>query len=141
MKLTDFERTLLDAYLVGDFPIFADLRTQLGAISAKKREYTPVGFFVEFEGVHSESKLGGFDCQMGDVNVILPSLKLGMGTVLFIAKGRMELLEGFTFGEHWTGSTEGFSLAYRDGSPQRNENDIPDCLKQNSGKPGGRSNR
>lgn len=128
MKLTEFERKILDAYLVGDFPLFADLRDQLNAISVTKRQCTPVGFFVDFEAVHSETKLGGLDCQMGDVNVILPSLQLGMGTVLYIAKGRIELLEGFTFGEEWTGSTEGFSIAYRDGSLQRSENDIPACL-------------
>ena len=130
MDLNEFERSILSAYLKGDFVSFATLREQFEQASVKSREYTPAGFFADLSVPPDAPKLLLADSQMGDVHIRIPSLALGMGTVLFITDGYLDLLEGFTYGEDWDCRTEGFSIEYREARRYRDENGIPAVFRE-----------
>ena len=111
---TEFEREVLKEILAGEGEPFESLRRQLAESSVKKRELSGTGFFTEIRVDRSvclaaDTKTARL--QLGDVTAEIDGLEQGAGFVLFVVDGYLDLLEGFSYGEPWPKSIQGFSLA------------------------------
>jgi hypothetical protein len=76
-----------------------------------ERELTGVGFFCDLEVEAGVPTVDG-DFDIADVWGELSNLAYGATFVLFIRSGRLELLEGTTFGEAWPEEVHNFKLMY-----------------------------
>jgi hypothetical protein len=111
MKLSPFEKAVLEKTLAGDHPVLAALRAQLAVATVTDRELTGVGFFTglsapsdaPYTPKRGSLVLGGPDAQIA-------GLEHGAGFLLFANSGRMSCLEGFTYGEEWPSVVNDFSL-------------------------------
>lgn len=108
------EAAVLEMLLAGDHPAATALRPQLGGLRVTSREFSGVGFFTEFaqEGdpVHACPPLS---LAFGDVVAEIDGLPHGAGFVLFVEKGFIVMLEGYTYGgEAWPDDPGRFSLSY-----------------------------
>ena len=108
-KLNKLEESVLNEMLSGNN--FTVYKVQLKKIRDIKRKYSGVGFFTEFifeNPVEVDSANEKF--QISDVYAEIPSLKHGAGFVLFVEKGQLKMLEGFTYDEPWPEDVNGFVL-------------------------------
>lgn len=111
--LTKLERAVIDMLLAGDDEVLIVLRKQLQACEVKSRELTGVGFFTEFELPDSgEVSLNVRFFKIGDVFAEIEGLKHGAGFLLYVEDGRIDMLEGHTFGEPWPSEIGEFRLSY-----------------------------
>ena len=91
-------KVLLD----GDEPRLVVLRQQYAAATVKGREFSGVGFFTNFEVPSTAPKVSPPDFELGARTLLqLDGLKHGAGVVLFVRKGILDMLEGYTFDEPW----------------------------------------
>ena len=111
--LNDFERAVLSKLLAGDHPVLAVLRTQAETTRVARREYTGAGFFLSFIVSHAAPQLDELDLHIGDVDAEVDGLHNGAGFVLFIRKGRLHMLEGYTYDEPWPTEIKDFKLSYQ----------------------------
>jgi len=101
-ELTPFEREAIATIVAGDHPVFLGLRNQLAGCQVARREFTGVGFFStltvasDIASVPVRRRL-----HLGHVDVTMDGVGNGVGLVLFVEDGRLDLLEGFTYGEPW----------------------------------------
>lgn len=112
MELTPLERTVLEKLLAGDHPALSSLRAQLLVTSVESRQLTGVGFFADLTVAEAAPIVNG-DAELADVHAAIAGVQGGLGFVLFIRNGRLSLLEGYTFGEPWPASVDGFVLSYQ----------------------------
>ena len=100
--ITEFDRTILDALLAGDLLELAILRAQAGVADVRERKMTGVGFFTTFSippdaprlDVAGQRVISGVGAELEGVNH-------GVGFLLFVRNGQLDVLEGFTFDEPW----------------------------------------
>ena len=112
-SLNDFERAVLDMLLDGDHPVLVVLRAQAEKSRLSSREYTGVGFFCDFDVLPDVPALETErDFHIGDVIAVVDGLKHGADFVLFVREGRLDCLEGVTFGEPWPNEIRNFKLSY-----------------------------
>ena len=110
--LTSFERAVLSELLaINTVP--NSIRSQLSHVRVSRREESGVGVFVHLfvppEVIHEGVE--GFNQQLGGVFVDIPGLRYGLGFVLFVTNGVLDMLEGYTFGdEKWPAEISKFSL-------------------------------
>ena len=116
MNLNVLEQAVLEKLLPGEHPALVILRQQLAVVEAIKREFTGVGFYTDLRAPDDVAALGG-DAELGDVNATIDGLSNGAGFVLFIRKGRLSMLEGYTYDEPWPNPVGVCALSYRD--PER----------------------
>jgi hypothetical protein len=114
-ELTKLEERVMQMLLDGDNDVLANLRKQLGACKVVKREMTGVGFFTKFEVPAHVPKATQTSFELGDVNGALEGTEHGVGFVLFVKAGTLEMLEGYTYDEPWPERIEGFGLSYDKG--------------------------
>jgi hypothetical protein len=101
--------------LNGEDEVLANLRKQLDVCQVPKREMTGVGFFTTFEVPAHVPRATQKSFHLGDVNGTVEGTKHGVGFVLFVKAGTLEMLEGYTYDEPWPDSTERFELSYNKG--------------------------
>jgi hypothetical protein len=78
-----------------------------------QREFSGAGFFTYLEVPKEAPRIQMTGrIYFGDVHAQLPNLNNGAGFVLFIKDGKLELLEGYTYGEPWPDRIDTFSLRY-----------------------------
>jgi len=88
------------------------LRGVLEGLHVLSREFTGVGSFTRFKLDPALAKADLGEQQLGlDALVRVPGVPNGMGAVLFCRGGFPEMLETFTYGDHWDGIFAGFSIA------------------------------
>jgi hypothetical protein len=109
--LSELEQAVLDKLLSGDHPTLAALRLQADRARLVERELTGHGFFCDFEVEPEAPRVDG-DFHIADVWADLSNLAYGAAFVLFIRSGRLEFLEGATFGEPWPEEVHDFKLHY-----------------------------
>jgi len=116
--LTPLEKEAIRLLLVGGLPMFEQLREQLNHIVAVKREFTPVGFYLNFEVADNVVVLPGEPSfAISDVSGQLETTKHGAAFILFIRSGRISFLEGTTFGDDtWPEQIGEFTLGYNGGA-------------------------
>lgn len=115
------EEVIMRMLLEGDDPVLEDLRLQHQAATATSHDYTGVGFFTDLMVPNELSlKKGRMDFEITDVHAILKGLESEVSFVLFIRDGRLNLLEGFTYGEDdWPYSPELIAAYYTHQSQSR----------------------
>lgn len=97
-----FETEVLAHLLAGDQRELALLRAQLAGLEIKTRQSTPNGFVTRLRVLedHPRVKSTG-DFQIGDVFAEVDGLAHGAGFVLFVRRGALDVLEGYTHEEPW----------------------------------------
>jgi hypothetical protein len=120
-SLNEFEQQVLDKLLAGEHPVLVTLRAQAERAQVRRREYTGVGFFCDFD-VPSDARAlpTSGDFHLGDVNASLDGLNHGAGFVLFVRNGRLATLEGYTYEEPWPQQVRNLELTY-----QREPRELP----------------
>lgn len=116
MGPNDLEAAAMRMLLAGDHQALAALRTQWSVAKVLSRTLTGVGFFTEFE-VPSEAPRASLRAErlrLGDVEAVIPGLAHGAGFLLYLERGALSLLEGYTYDEPWPATVDGFRLAYHD---------------------------
>jgi hypothetical protein len=109
--LTPFEQAVLEKLLSGESDRYRILQKQIGALHVTERKMTGVGFFTDFSISDDAPKLPNeATFHISDVGADINDLKHGAGFVLFIRKGKIEMLEGFTYDEPWPKDINSFHL-------------------------------
>ena len=109
MKLTNLESEVLRWLLDGDDPVLEIMRKQIDSMQILSREDTGVGFYLNFhipEGIPKLGSLPGVkeDFAFGDVGARVGKSKCEMGFKLFITKGIVDFLEGYSYGNDFVPS-------------------------------------
>ena len=100
--ITGFDRTILDALLAGELPELAILRAQASVANVRERKMTGVGFFTNFSIPPDAPRLEVAGQRViSGVGAELEGVDQGVGFLLFIRHGQLDILEGFTFDEPW----------------------------------------
>ncbi len=120
LKITPLESEVTEWLLRGDEPILAELRKQFSMAKVLSRELTGKGFYLKFEIASDAQRLlealnAKPSFYLGDVEAQIDLLKSGAGFVLWITDGKLDLLEGYTFGEEWPTQVTKFELKYLGG--------------------------
>ncbi len=125
-ELTHLEQAVLRALLTGAHPVLAALRAQLRAVRVARRQATAAAFSTWLE-VGRQVRLAAVGPRrliLDDVHADIPALAHGASFALFVVDGRLERLEGVTFGgEEWPDDVAGFTLHYDD-EPERDLSDL-----------------
>ncbi|MGB6374921.1 MAG: hypothetical protein WBF22_16515 [Methylocella sp.] len=117
--MTPLEQAVLEKLLSGESERYQILRKQYDALRVSERKMTGVGFFTRFSIPDEVPKLPDeASLHISDVAADLTDLEHGAGFVLFIKKGGINMLEGFTYGEPWPRIVRSFHLYY-DGTSKR----------------------
>jgi hypothetical protein len=109
--LTDLERAALELLLAGNHPVLEALRRQYAHARLSRRTTDSGGFHCYFE-VEADAPLVAQDFELGDVQADLPGLVNGAGFLLFVRRGRMDTLQGFSYLEPWPSEVSSFTLSY-----------------------------
>lgn len=88
------------------------LERQLSVASVTERENTGVGFFTTISVPPTTVAIDWSEPLSGETHARVPSLEHGLGFVLFFDDGRIETLEGFTYGSESTASLDLTSLTF-----------------------------
>lgn len=96
------ESEVMEKLLAGDVRELQVLRAQLEGLEITGRKSTGTGFVTQFR-VHYDAKRlrPAGDFQLGDVQAAMEGLAHGAGFILFVKRGAIDTLEGFTFEEPW----------------------------------------
>lgn len=119
-NLSSLEADVITWLLRGDEPVLAALRKQLATATMLSRDLTGKGFYLKFK-VSSDADMlfdrlaAKRNFYLGDVEAQITALKNGAGFVLWITDGKLDMLEGYTFGEDWPTQTSSFELRYLGG--------------------------
>lgn len=120
--LTSFERDVVDWILRGDAPFLELLRQQATAAAVSGREFTGVGFYVDFvvpdDAPRLDESLGiEPDFTLGNVGAVFEDVNVEAGFVLFVAGGRIDFLEAYTYGNEPWPEREGRYRLFHFGEP------------------------
>jgi len=124
-ELTHLEQAVLRALLAGAHPVLAALRAQLRALRVARREATAMAFatWLDVGRAPRVAPVGPRRIILDDVHADIPALAHGASFALFAVDGRLERLEGVTFGgEEWPEDVAGFTLHYDE--PERDLSDL-----------------
>lgn len=119
MTMTTLEARVMEFLLGGADPVLQVLRQQLDASRILKRELTGSGFFTTFEiPEHAKHVEGDPSFEFGDVSATIAGLKNGAGFLLYVRKGLLHMLEGYSYEEDWPEEVRDFNVFY-DSGPTR----------------------
>ncbi len=89
------------------------LRDQIHSARVVRRTFTGCGFFVDIEVPETSAAVPDEPrFQLSGVCGNSPRLRHGIGFVLFVERGRLSMLEAFTYDEPWPSDLEQIALAY-----------------------------
>src|SRR5262249_20880226 len=117
MELLPLERAVLERLLDGAHETLGLLRKQLETLEGTERELTGVGFFTYFSTAPSAAaaNIGVEEVIWGDVEAEIEGLQDGAGFLLYIKRGCLATLEGYTHGdESWPEQIGRFQLRYQE---------------------------
>jgi hypothetical protein len=90
---------LLPQLIAGDHPALVALREQFRHASIAEVQMTGHGFYADFETPAGVPLATPSDFAGGNAEITLEGATAGAGCVLFVKKGRLATLEGYTFGD------------------------------------------
>ena len=110
-----FENDIMQALLrKSDSKYIEQLKHQYANICVKSREFSGHGFFTHFYELDDKSLPLGEDINFelgGIIEAKMDSLKEGMGFVLFIRNGMIDMLEGFKYEDGlWWGDVDNYKI-------------------------------
>ncbi|MGO9674695.1 MAG: hypothetical protein ACLPSF_11110 [Methylocella sp.] len=100
-KLNFLETSILEKMLSGAGEPFSTLRKQYLVSEVAKREFAGAGFFTHFRVPTDAPRLDNENMHIGDVSADVAGLESGVGFVLFIQEGLIDVLEGYSYDEPW----------------------------------------
>jgi hypothetical protein len=116
-NITPLEKQVMELLIKGEHPLLLALKKQFEIIQIKERDFSGVGFFLNFS-VDDLVLDGSPNFEIGDVVADIEGLKYGSGFILFVRDGKLDFLEGYTFDEAWPEDIKNFKLHYIvDGKP------------------------
>ncbi len=103
-ELSPLERDVLATILAPEHPVMNALRRQLERCRVASRETTGVGFFTTLAIAPDiePAPVRPGRMSLGDVKGDVDGLEHGVGFVLFVENGVLDVLEGFSYVEPWT---------------------------------------
>jgi hypothetical protein len=113
-SLFPLERDLLDAIVgqaLGGNEIW---RRQIGHLRVSKREFTGVGFYSYFTLTDPAMVVMPFvanEVVSGWIRTDLPGRKVGIGHILYLERGAMVMLEGFSYDEAFPAEIGPYEIA------------------------------
>lgn len=111
-KFIALEKAIMEKLLYGKEKTLSILRLQYKNSTVLKRDFTGTGFFTYFDIKKNFILESSKNFQIGDVVGQLDGLNYGVGFVLFIKKGVLDFLEGYTYGnEKWWDVIGNYSLS------------------------------
>lgn len=114
--MTRIEKDVLVLLLAGDDPVLSVLRKQLTGCMAEEREMTGVGFYTKLKVALNAPRLHETqDFKFGDVRADMTGLKHGAGFLLYVERGAIDTLEGYTYDERWPETAEALQVEYSGG--------------------------
>lgn len=97
MNHDEFEKKLMNMLLAGNDPVLDGLRKQYLNSIVKTREFTGAGFYTNFELIGKTEPLSSSKTfQIGGIHASFNEIKEAFGFILFIEKGYLSFLEGYT---------------------------------------------
>ena len=127
--LTALESQVIQMLLSGDDEALLVLREQAQQATVSSREITGVGFFTEFTIPPEAPRINGCPTfTLCDVNGSATNVRHGLGFVLFVTDGALEMLEGYTYDEPWPDEISGLALMYSTGE-SRNLEDLKKAIR------------
>ena len=106
-----FEREVMETIIAENTDISEILEKQYKSAKVISREFTGVGFFTCFDVTNESYKLPeALNTELGTVHAKLRGLEIGAGFILFVRKGFISTLEGYTYDGSWPISVEGYVL-------------------------------
>jgi hypothetical protein len=125
--LNSLEHAVIQMLLAGDDEVLAVLRQQAEHAKVTSRKMTGTGFYTEFAIPSETSRVAGDPTfKLGDINGRATNIKHELGFLLYVSKGVITMLEGYTYDEAWPDRINGLVLEYS-GGQNRNLNDIKRC--------------
>ena len=92
---------LMPRLIAGDHPALVALREQLNHARISEVEMTGVGFYARFAVPPDAPLASPANLTGGGAKIELSGVKHGAGCVLFVRKGRLTTLEGYTYDDPW----------------------------------------
>lgn len=114
MTQEELENAVMNAYISSlnnsDAKI---LQQQYLSASVLRREFTGVGFYIDFKVDRSAPRLtSNKSPELPGVYASIDGLQYGAGFELFIENGEIVLLEGYTYDEKWPTELKGVEIYY-----------------------------
>jgi hypothetical protein len=115
--LTPLEAEAMRLFLAGEHPVLGKLRQQIEHITGVNRKLTGGGFYTTFELAQDTPVLAGLPkFEIGDVGGPVHGITYGAQFVLYVAGGKIQMLEGCVIGwEKWPSTVTDFELSYGNG--------------------------
>ena len=110
--VTEMETAALQAIFAETPPMASELQRQLGRAKVTKRENTGGGFFTDIAVPEGEPRLKCSNVLGYATHARVEGLEHGLGFVLFIKDGNLNLLEGFAWGPESTASLDLRNLSF-----------------------------
>lgn len=112
MEHSEFEKNLMEMLLDGDDPVLKGLKNQYGNSVIESRKFTGAGFFTHFKVAGGiEAVAQGKNFQIGDMHASFDGIKAAFGFILFVEKGYLTMLEGYTLSSDvWPDNYSGVTL-------------------------------
>jgi hypothetical protein len=111
---SDFELTAMHFILDGIEPELLLLKNQFKNSTIQKKTYDGAGFFILFDVPEKCERLFGQKNYfvIDDVEAKVEGLKNGIGLILFIKNGVIDMLEGVTYDEPYPQNITSYSFYY-----------------------------
>jgi hypothetical protein len=117
LNLSELDRRILDALVVGDDPVLAHLRQQCEMLSVTSREFSGVGFFTHFAVDDNAPRVEPPNFDIRDVFLEIEGVESGAMAVLFVRDGVIDFLEVVTIAGEWPDDTTLLSISYQRRQP------------------------
>ena len=114
LKFTELEREALQFLLEGEDEILKNLKSQFNSATIEYRKFTGAGFYTKFNVNQVEPYHLKSYC-FGDIHLINPELKNGLGFLIWVKNGVLDELESYTYGENFPEElieTKDFEIKY-----------------------------
>lgn len=113
MKLSDFEKMVLEALILGD-PEERIIREQLASAKVTDRDYTGVGLYTKIVVCKSAPVLRKCNRHIEETPKTYlqhPNLEAGAGALLWFDSGKVSILECYTYDGDWPTDEALFSIS------------------------------
>jgi hypothetical protein len=117
---TPLEAAVLEKLVAGNHPILEGLRKQLLSASARDREMTGAGFYLDISMTTEAPPVRAPRFRINDVAADLENAPLGAVFNVLIKDGFLSLLEGAAIDDSWPDDPGSFRVMYF-GGDQRTE--------------------
>jgi hypothetical protein len=116
-NLSSFERSVLDAFLVGSESTLETLRIQAAVATVSSREHTGSGAYINFHIPDSVARISPGRIILEDVNVHVGDVEHGVATLLWVTAGLLDFIEFATFTGTWPKDPRLLALGYYRAQP------------------------